>query len=123
MPALVAAAAAARAPQPDHRPRCTCCPSHCTATENACYSALNFAKGIRATFFNPATSAAIKERMSGGKDADLKSVMKVRAGQWHRRVSAARVRSARGASACLHSPAPLGSHTLPTHARRRPTSR
>lgn len=32
----------------------------------------------QATFFNPATSAAIKERMSGGKDADLKSAVKVR---------------------------------------------
>ncbi|PSC72932.1 Seleno U [Micractinium conductrix] len=46
--------------------------------ENACYDALSgtFKKGLRATFFNAATPAAIKARQESGADADLKAVLK-----------------------------------------------
>ena len=36
--------------------------------------------GLKATFFNAATPAAIKQRMDGGKDQDLKDVLKVGGG-------------------------------------------
>lgn len=45
--------------------------------ENACYEVLQFRRGLRATFFDPATPAAIKARMRDGGDADLKQVLKV----------------------------------------------
>lgn len=44
--------------------------------ENACYDALAFKKGLRVTFFDPATPAAIKKRMADGGDQDLKDVLK-----------------------------------------------
>ncbi|EFN51152.1 hypothetical protein CHLNCDRAFT_55327 [Chlorella variabilis] len=44
--------------------------------ENACYEVLQFRRGLRATFFDPATPAAIKARMRDGGDADLKQVLK-----------------------------------------------
>lgn len=44
---------------------------------NACYEALSFRRGLRATFFDAATPAAIKKRQQEGADQDLKDVLKV----------------------------------------------
>ncbi len=44
---------------------------------NACYEALSFRRGLRATFFDAATPAAIRKRQREGRDQDLKDVLKV----------------------------------------------
>ena len=47
-----------------------CAPAHTPTHTPGC-------AGLKATFFDPATPAAIKQRMEGGKDQDLKDVLKV----------------------------------------------
>lgn len=65
---------------------------------------LQFRRGLKVTFFDAATPAAIKRRMQDGSDADLKAVLKVGA-----------VVVAAVACLCLGSPTADARHCLGSH--------